>query len=111
MIYGFLSMSLALFVFLAYLKDKVGELTKLIEDKEQKASDITAFIELAKRIKHIDKLTPDIMHDFVEFITVHAPDKSSGHRRQEIEIVFRFKVVKTSLVLDRRDYDKRKKAA
>ena len=67
--------------------------------------------ELAKRIKHVDKLTPDIMHELVEFITVHAPDKSSGHRRQEIEIVFRFKVVRTSLVLDRRDYDKRKKAA
>ena len=93
------------------LKAKVGELTAFIEDKEQKASDITAFIELAKRIKHVDKLTPDIMHELVEFITVHAPDKSSGHRRQEIEIVFRFKVVRTSLVLDRRDYDKRKKAA
>lgn len=93
------------------LKAKVGELTAFIEDKEQKASDITAFIEFAKRIKHVDKLTPDIMHELVEFITVHAPDKSSGHRRQEIEIVFRFKVVRTSLVLDRRDYDKRKKAA
>lgn len=92
------------------LRTKVAELTKFIEDKEQKCSDIRDFIELAKKIKHVEKLTPENLRETVECILVHKPDKSSGHRRQEIEIIFRFNVVKTRLVLDSREYDRRRKA-
>jgi len=44
------------------------------------------------------------MHEFIEKIVVHAPDKSSGHRKQKIEIHFRFNVASW-------EYDKKKKAA
>ncbi|WP_366447447.1 DUF4368 domain-containing protein [uncultured Ruminococcus sp.] len=93
------------------LRIKVAELTKFIEDKEQKCSDIHDFIELVKKIKHIDELTPKSLREMIERIIVHEPDKSSGHRTQEIEIIFRFNVVKSRLVLDGRDFDRRKKAA
>ncbi len=93
------------------LKVKVAELTKFIEDKEQKCSDIHDFIELVKKIKHIDELTPKNLREMIEKIIVHEPDKSSGHRTQEIEIIFRFNVVKSRIVLDGRDFDRRKKAA
>ena len=33
---------------------------------------------------------PDNKNEFVKKIIVHAPDKSSGHRRQKIEIVWNF---------------------
>ena len=46
----------------------------------------------------------------IEKIIVHEPDKSRGHRQQEIEIIFRFNVVKSKIVLDGRDFDRRKKA-
>ena len=36
------------------------------------------------------ELTPTIVNEFVKKITVHAPDKSSGHRRQKIELVWNF---------------------
>ena len=51
-------------------------------------------------------LTPEIMHELIEKIVVHAPDKSSGHRTQEIEIHYRFDVAVTTAVADSMKYDK-----
>lgn len=45
-------------------------------------------IGAAKR--QIDMLTPAIVNEFIERINVHAPDKSSGHRTQQINIVYNF---------------------
>ena len=36
----------------------------------------------------IKELTPTIVNDFVKKIIVHAPDKSSGKRIQEIDIYY-----------------------
>ena len=36
------------------------------------------------------ELTPTIVNEFVKKIIVHAPDKSSGHRRQKVELVWNF---------------------
>ena len=93
------------------LKAKAEALNKFIEEGEQKASDIAAFIELAKRVKHIDELTHQALHETVDRIIVHAPDKSSGHRKQEIVIVMMFGIIRTTVVIDSRDYSKRKPAA
>ncbi len=38
----------------------------------------------------IRELTPTIVNEFVKKIIVHAPDKSSGHRKQKIELVWNF---------------------
>ena len=38
----------------------------------------------------IDALTPAIVNEFIKRINVHAPDKSSGHRSQQIDIVYNF---------------------
>ena len=60
---------------------------------------------------YINEPTPEIMHELIEKITVHASDKSSGHRQQKVEIYFCFNVASAVSILDRRDYDKRRKAA
>ena len=49
------------------------------------------------------------MHELIESVVVHAPDKSSGHRMQMVDINFRFDVIRVSAVLNRRDYDIRKR--
>ncbi|MCQ4721155.1 DUF4368 domain-containing protein, partial [Flavonifractor plautii] len=36
------------------------------------------------------ELSPTIVNEFVKKIFVHAPDKSSGHRRQKIVLVWNF---------------------
>ena len=49
-----------------------------------------SFIKLVKKYTVPDKLFPAMLHAFVEKIVVHAPDKSSGHRTQKIEIHYNF---------------------
>ncbi|MCM1275439.1 MAG: DUF4368 domain-containing protein [Lachnospiraceae bacterium] len=93
------------------LKQTVSELQKFIEETEQKTADVTNFIKLVRKYTYINELTPEIMHELVEKIVIHAPDKSSGHRQQKVEIYFRFNVASAEATLNRKDYDKRKKAA
>ncbi|SCJ05815.1 Uncharacterised protein [uncultured Ruminococcus sp.] len=80
-------------------------------DEEQKSTDVTAFIKEVQKYEHITELTPEIMHELIEKIVVHAPDKSSGHRTQEIEIHYRFDVAVATAVADSMKYDKKRKAA
>ena len=60
-------------------------------DKGQaQAVNVAQFIALVKKYSEIDTLTPAIVNEFIERINVHAPDKSSGHRTQQIDIVYNF---------------------
>jgi DNA invertase Pin-like site-specific DNA recombinase len=93
------------------LKVSVMELQKFIESKERQDSDINSFMDIVSRYEHLTDITPEQMHELLERIEIHAPDKSSGHRKQTVDIYFRFRVACASAVLDRRNYDKRKKAA
>ncbi|MCI5577885.1 MAG: DUF4368 domain-containing protein [Oscillospiraceae bacterium] len=71
------------------LRQIVSELTAFVQASEQKNADTTQFIGIVRKYSEIPKLTPEIMHEFIEKIVVYAPDKSSGHRTQQIDICFR----------------------
>lgn len=51
------------------------------------------------------------MHELVEKIVVHAPDKSSGHREQRVEIYFRFNVASAKATLSHSNHGKKRKVA
>ena len=93
------------------LRATVAELTSYIDTAEQKSADVSAFIQAVQKYEHITELTPEIMHELVEKIVIHAPDKSSGHRTQQIEIHYRFDVAVTIAIADSMNYDKKRKAA
>ncbi len=93
------------------LKELVSELTAFMEKSQQKATETAQFIQVVRKYEEITKLTPEIMHELIEKIVVHAPDKSSGRRKQKIEIHFRFHVATSIAVADSMDYDKKRKAA
>ena len=95
----------------ADLKAKISELSSVIEEKEQKSADTSQFLEIVRRYTEITELTPEIMHELIEKIVVHAPDKSSGHRVQQIDIYYRFNIAVSTAIADRREYDKKRKAA
>ena len=48
------------------------------------------FSALVGKYVDIPVLTPTIVNEFIQKIIVHAPDKSSGKRKQQIEIIFNF---------------------
>ncbi len=45
---------------------------------------------IVRKYVGIRELTPTIVNEFVKKIIGHAPDKSSCHRRQKIELVWNF---------------------
>ena len=93
------------------LRQVVSELTEFIQASEQKNADTAQFIGIVRKYSEIPKLTPEIMHEFIEKIVVYAPDKSSGHRTQQIDICFRFNVMTATVTADSVVYDKKRKAA
>lgn len=95
----------------AGLKAKISELSAAIEVKEQKSADTSRFLEIVRRYTQITEFTPEIMHELIEKIAAHAPDKPSGHRVRQIDIYYRFKIAVSAAIVDRREYDKKRKAA
>ena len=81
------------------LRQIIPELSHFIETREQKNADTAKFIGIVRKYSEIPKLTPEIMHEFIEKIVVYAPDKSSGHRTQQIDIHFRFNVAIATAVV------------
>ena len=61
-----------------------------VDTYEQDRTDFDSFASVIRKYVGIRELTPTIVNEFVKKIIVHAPDKSSGHRRQRIEIVWNF---------------------
>ena len=61
-----------------------------VDTYEQDRTDFDSFASVIRKYVGIRELTPAIVNEFVKKIIVHAPDKSSGHRRQKIEIVWNF---------------------
>ncbi len=95
----------------AELKAQLTQLSEFIEKSEAKKADTAKFINIVRKYTDLSELTPEIMHEFIEKIVIHAPDKSSGRRKQKIEIHLRFKVAVMDAVLDCKDYDKKRKVA
>ena len=61
-----------------------------VDTYEQDRADFESFAAIIRKYVGIKELTPTIVNEFVKKIVVHAPDKSSGHRRQKIQIVWNF---------------------
>ena len=48
------------------------------------------FLQLIRRQTNISELTPTKLHELIERIEVHAPDKSSGERVQDITVHYSY---------------------
>jgi Pyruvate/2-oxoacid:ferredoxin oxidoreductase delta subunit len=72
------------------LQDKLLRLDEEITQQEEQAENIDRFISKARKYLHLQELTPTILNEMVKAVYVHAPDKSSGHRVQDIDISYDF---------------------
>ena len=72
------------------LSEKATALHAELDKEQAQAVNVAQFIALVKKYNEIDALTPAIVNELIERINVHAPDKSSGHRTQQIDIVYNF---------------------
>lgn len=57
---------------------------------EQGKADFDNFAAAIRKYVDVKELTTTIVNEFVKKIIVHAPDKSSGRRRQKVQIIWNF---------------------
>ena len=72
----------------AELKRRIAELEDMIENGEEELKDLKQFLANVRKYTDPEELTAEMLNDLVDKILVHAPDKSSGHRKQKIEIYY-----------------------
>lgn len=72
----------------ADLQEEMTRLQEHIQQAEKQSVNFDRFLSIVKKYTNLTELTPEILHEFVDRIIVHAPDKSSGRRLQEIEIIY-----------------------
>ena len=68
------------------IADGQQELDTYMQDEDR----IDKFLELTKRYTDFSELTTPMIKEFVEKIVVHAPDRSTGQRTQQVDIYFKF---------------------
>ena len=70
------------------LQTEANEIQSELQQEEKKSVDVKRFLAIVKKYTNLTELTPEILREFIDKIIVHAPDKSSGRRLQEIEIIY-----------------------
>ena len=71
------------------VKQTIVELQALIDTGEQNELDLYQFLENVRKYTDPKELTTELLNDLVDKIVIHAPDKSSGKRKQKIEIYYK----------------------
>ena len=74
----------------AQLRSSTTELRQTVEASREQEANAKQFLKLAKSYIGPGELTPAMLHALVDKIVIHAPDKSTGHRRQKIDIHYNF---------------------
>lgn len=74
----------------AALKERVDALTAQLDEAQDKTQGVEKFVALVRKYTEVQDLTPAIVNEFIQRIDVHAPDKSSGHRQQRVDIIYNF---------------------
>ena len=70
------------------LREKLLQLNEEIIQQEEQAENIDRFICKVRKYLDLDELTPAVLNDMVKAVYVHTPDKSNGHREQQIDISY-----------------------
>ena len=74
----------------AELQIMIAEAETEVAKFEQDNTKIEQFYALAEKYTDFSELTTPMLNEFVEKVLVHAPDRSSGTREQEVEIYLNF---------------------
>ena len=83
------------------LREKLLRLNEEINEQEEQTENIDRFISKVRKYLDLDELTPSVLNDMVKAVYVHAPDKSKGHREQQIDISYDLVgILPTSLLND-----------
>ena len=74
----------------AELEQSVSDLRDILKQAQAEAVNIDSFLQTVRKCTAPSELTPAILHEFVDKIIIHEADKSSGKRRQQIDVHYNF---------------------
>jgi len=74
----------------ATLRQSIAEGESALGSFEQDTANVGHFLDLARKYTNFSELTTPMINEFIEKIVVHAPDKSTGDRVQEVDIYLKF---------------------
>ncbi len=72
------------------LRVKIEMLENEIQNQEDQAMNVDGYIRQEKKYLYLEKLTPTILNNMVNAVYVHALNKSSGHRVQDVTISYNY---------------------
>jgi hypothetical protein len=61
-----------------------------ISEQEQQSLDLNRFLQQVRKYTCVKELTPTLLNELMERIEIHAPDRSSGKRVVQIDVLFNF---------------------
>lgn len=68
------------------LKAALPEMQNYLETETDRTEDLQQFIDKVKQLTEIRELTPELIHEFIDRIVVHAPKYLNGKRYQVTDI-------------------------
>lgn len=71
------------------MRQTIAEPEQLISSDRQEQHDLKRFLQSERKYTDPETLTAELLNDLVDKLVVHAPDKSSGHQKQKIEIHYK----------------------
>ena len=71
------------------IKDEIIKLQNLIDKDKQEKYDLNQFLKNIRKYTDPEELAAEMVNELIDKIIVHTPDKSSGHRKQKIEIYYK----------------------
>nr|WP_305142580.1 DUF4368 domain-containing protein [uncultured Acetatifactor sp.] len=72
------------------LEQEAAELKESITAQAEDGMRAQRFVSLVRRYTSFDELTAPMLNEFIEKVVVHEADKSTGDRRQKVDIYFNF---------------------
>jgi hypothetical protein len=66
------------------------ELSQTIAAQEEQTVNVERFLKLIRKYSDVTELTPAMLHELIERIEVHTPDKSSGQRVVKVDIALSY---------------------
>ncbi|MCM1234255.1 MAG: DUF4368 domain-containing protein [Ruminococcus flavefaciens] len=72
------------------LESSAAELRKILDECEHQKANTKGFLKLVRSYTEPEKLTPEILHMFVEKVVIHAPEVIDDRRTQAVDIYYNF---------------------
>lgn len=68
------------------LIDETAVIEKELSKSEETINNVEYFLNIVRQYTDISELSARVVNDLIDKIVIHAPDKSSGHRTQQVDI-------------------------